>query len=164
MVRVDPFGWAALRRDVVVPVEVTSDEIPLANGLTVQIGASWNTHDRAYDVAKLVVTAGSKEHPVTGVVLRQIPVQHLLRGVVERHIVTYSGRGVGEPLHIPAPAGGKPTPENLETVGLIYDVSRAARDAPAKRVAEHFGLPPRTASHWIKLARERGHLDAAPAS
>lgn len=58
--------------------------------------------------------------------------------------------------------GDGPTPANLARLAEIYRVSRLSGQLTSSLIANAFGLPDRTVSHWIKLARQRGHLDALP--
>ncbi|AZZ52612.1 hypothetical protein C1I64_11550 [Rathayibacter festucae DSM 15932] len=58
--------------------------------------------------------------------------------------------------------GNGPTPQALEAAAAIYCAYFAIRGNPTQKISEAFGLPHRTASHWVKLARERGHLSKDP--
>lgn len=58
--------------------------------------------------------------------------------------------------------GNGPTAEALEVAALIYCAAFAIRGNPTQRIAELMNLPHRTASHWVKLARERGYLSSDP--
>lgn len=58
--------------------------------------------------------------------------------------------------------GDGPTPENLARLAEIYRVSRLSGQLTSSLIANAFGLPDRTVSHWVKLARQRGHLEALP--
>lgn len=51
-----------------------------------------------------------------------------------------------------------PTPANLYHVAEIYRAARILHQPPIVAVQEAFGLPNRSASHWVKLARQRGQL------
>jgi hypothetical protein len=132
--------------------------------LTVRLEVSYDltTHDWWIDQLSLVSTRG--QTPITTEGVREVPVAqalyvalHSMRGVVK------NGRGDwyegGAPrLHDQRKEG--PTPENLDHVAEIARVSRLLRDSPAVAIQEAFGVPPRTAAHWLMLARERGHLGA----
>lgn len=52
----------------------------------------------------------------------------------------------------------KLTADHLSDVARVYRAAELNAKAPAAAVSEHFGTPRRTASYWIRLARERGHL------
>ena len=51
-----------------------------------------------------------------------------------------------------------PSDDQLREAAEVY---RSAEHAPTQAVAEHFDVAHRTASLWIKRARERGYLPAA---
>lgn len=48
-----------------------------------------------------------------------------------------------------------PTQEVLRWVARVYYMQHINRIPPTKTIAEVFGIPQRTASHWVKLMRER---------
>jgi hypothetical protein len=54
--------------------------------------------------------------------------------------------------------GNGPTPEALEFAASIYSLFFAMRGKPTQKIAELLKLPPSTASHWVRLARQRGYL------
>lgn len=52
-----------------------------------------------------------------------------------------------------------PIPDVLLYVARAYLALSALRSKPHKFIESVFEIPPRTASHWIKLSRERGYFD-----
>ena len=52
-----------------------------------------------------------------------------------------------------------PTADTLELVQLVYGVAALAAQPPMRAVATEFGIPERTATHWITKARRAGLLD-----
>lgn len=52
-----------------------------------------------------------------------------------------------------------PVEETLMWVSRVYAVARINKRPPTKDVSELFSIPLRTASHWVKLMRERIDLD-----
>lgn len=52
-----------------------------------------------------------------------------------------------------------PVTDTLLWVSRVYSVARINKRPPAKEVSELFSIPLRTASHWVKLMRERIDLD-----
>lgn len=48
-----------------------------------------------------------------------------------------------------------PCDNTLKWVARIYYVAQLFRESPAKSVSERFDIPMRTASHWVKLMKER---------
>lgn len=165
---VNPWEWVALPLDLVVPQTIRAAALPVAGlpDVTVDLEARWNPFEQSYDVIDLRVRSERSSY-VTGTLLRQIPVRSLLRTAVQAQARVYRGEGTtSEPVeldrvHLRELASQGPKPETLDSVALVYSIAEASLDAPAKRVAEEFGLAPRTATHWIKLARERGNLPLA---
>lgn len=135
-----------------------------------RVSVEWNAAGFTYEIRSLTVMAPAGAEPVTGTTLRAIPVQWILKMCINRALYMQSEekRGAklvslhnqtvqdeGQLLRL-----GKmgPQPETLEWVSRIYTLAKIKLDPPAQYVAEVFEVPLRTASHWIKLARERGHL------
>ncbi|PPF32272.1 hypothetical protein C5B93_15875 [Rathayibacter sp. AY1A2] len=54
--------------------------------------------------------------------------------------------------------GEGPTPKALAFAASVYCFYFAIRGKPTQRIAELMQLPPSTASHWVRLARQRGYL------
>ena len=59
---------------------------------------------------------------------------------------------------LPALVAAGPTPETLAVVARLYVGASAINWKPTQWVTTTLGLAPRTASHWVKLARERHHF------
>jgi len=106
-------------------------------------------------------------HAVTAALLREIPVQGLLRGAVvmavdrTTPIPTPSGvygRAYHEFSIDPEVAKAGPTPEALQAVALVYRVAYAVGDHPTKAVAEALELAGSTAARWVMKARAAGYL------
>jgi hypothetical protein len=57
-----------------------------------------------------------------------------------------------------------PVDKSLEWVGRIYELAKVLGLPPAQRVELELGLTRRTATNWIRRARERGFLTDDPAS
>ena len=55
-----------------------------------------------------------------------------------------------------------PTENTLIWVARVYRVAQLLRKSPTKSVAERFGIPTRTASHWVKLMKERIWTEGTP--
>jgi len=98
--------------------------------------------------------------------LREMPVAHLLRlavngihGVVaDPNGNDYWDRWLEEIETTRAMRADGPTPANLSSAAEVYRVALILRRSPVTMVTETFGLRERSAAHWIKLAKERGHL------
>jgi hypothetical protein len=123
-------------------------------------------------VQELRITRQNEGEPITSELIRKIPVQRLIRGLVsdavELWILQPSPEGtrnyaislveLSEDERGRLVAAG-PTDETLLWVARIYVMAELAGDPPAKSVRETFGVPTSTASYWIKRARDRKILD-----
>ena len=161
-----PDGWVELTAGVVVPTKVLAQGllVPGVEGVTVDLVAEYHEWDERYGVTSLRVD-GNLSAQISGSLLRQIPVQELLRTAVKDQARLRIGDDLLSVQHFDRASllqlgEGGPTPDALRAVARVYRLAEATLDAPAKRVAEDFGLPPRTATHWVRLARERGHFGA----
>ncbi|PKQ36528.1 MAG: hypothetical protein CVT61_00185 [Actinobacteria bacterium HGW-Actinobacteria-11] len=121
--------------------------------------------DREHYVVSTFEAIGTHLEPVTPESLRAMPLARLLAQAcrsVPQAIVDVDGEDLLMLPSIPNRIGGLaakgPTPEVLDIVARLYVGASAIRWKPAQHVADVLGLAPRTATHWIKLARERGHF------
>lgn len=141
----------------------------------VSIGARFDEARGHYLLEHLGVSA-PEDGEVTGVLLREIAPQRIMRWALARAI-RYSTDENGAP-HISRwardylsphlagaenvkmlPVEGGPNDENIRAVAEIYRIAEAIRDAPAKAVADTLGLQQRTATNWINRAKTKGLLD-----
>lgn len=113
---------------------------------------------------------------INGTLLRTVRVQDIINEAKE-HQSFFIFRGVknergyadefflGDPFlkidgKYPEEWSGKgPVPAVLLFVARAYLALSALRSTPHKYIEGIFDIPPRTASHWIKLSRERGYFD-----
>lgn len=125
-----------------------------------------------YVVEKLVIGRQAGGPPVTSEGIRGIPVQAIVREVIREaaeRIVNTGARGratarwTRSNSDIARLRKAGPIDETLQVAADVYRVSRVIGDPPAKAVAQAFQIPQRTATYWIKLARERGFLETRPA-
>lgn len=130
------------------------------------IEAKFSVESQDWIVTSFAALAESGGRPVTTESLREMGVAFTLRQALQ------SMRGVivddadhdwasmydreTELLKLRKTDG--PTPENLSDVAAIYRITKLLRNPTTLGVALAFEIPERTASHWIKLAREREHL------
>lgn len=126
---------------------------------------AWSVEEQHY-VARAFEAVGTALDPVTPESLRAMPMARLLAQAC-RSVPGAIVDSDGEDLLLMAAWGperfGKlsangPTPETLDVVASLYIGARSIRWKPAQWVATCLDLAPRTATHWIKLARERGHF------
>lgn len=125
---------------------------------------SWDRESEKY-VAERFEVIGAPGNPVTTTGMRQVPVAHFVAWACEIPgvVVDPEGRDAAaldyfSPTDISAAKKRGPTAETLIMVAVTYRAAAATGWKPAQRVTEVFDLPRRTATHWIKLARERGRL------
>lgn len=144
----------------------------LTVAVRVSLTAEWNHDLFEYTVTQLVVDEIPDGDRVTSEVIREIPVGLLLRKATLRAILRGPHRT--PPIfrlsidvsddEIERMVRQGPKPETLRLVAHFYTVAKIIGLPPADFVTRHLSLKPRTASYWIKLARERGYLklDALP--
>lgn len=142
------------------------------NGCTFEAFVSFEPSANSYEVQHLSINRGSERSPINGSSLRDIRIaemiQHVLWGTANAQgggwLITSDGQFAGDErnnIQQGRDAGMKFRPDEriLELVANIYELGVITGKKPTKLVANDFGIPDRTASHWVKLARERGHLE-----
>lgn len=116
-----------------------------------------------YVIDSVTVTRRPGGPEVTSESLRTIPLRRLVRLAVEEagDLTEWSdkesvlvGPGEGEPF-----ASEGPTDRNLLAAARVYLLAALSGGAPAKAVADAFKIEQRTATNWIRKARDRGYLD-----
>lgn len=131
------------------------------------ISAEWDNQQSRHLVREVRVSPRKLRGAVTGTLLRTVPVAEASM-IAASNALMESGKTTDGSLKTVlkyAQKNGKqmgadgPTSETLKWVALIYSIGDLIGDAPVVNVREIFGVPPRTATHWVKLARERGHFD-----
>jgi hypothetical protein len=129
---------------------------------------------KGYEIESVHITRDDDGPPVTSEGIRKIPLQRILHDHLtsttdylavispsardEMVDVVRDGRTYPVPRRARELGQGRPTDEALGWVALVYKIAQLRADPPTKSVADAFELAPRTASHWVKLARERGFL------
>lgn len=107
--------------------------------------------------------------PVTGEVLRSIPVARLTKEAAV-HVVALGEDEFGTstltpwvftPEVVKGLRDAGPAPSTLEAVAHLYRLALLKGEPPTKAVEETLGLPRSTAGRWVGLARQEGHLGAA---
>lgn len=107
--------------------------------------------------------------PVTGTLLRRIPIARITRdGVVTeldevlsdvdgslaiRHGVPAINAVQAEVIRLRGPVD-----ESLRVTASIYELARLTGAAPAREVENVLGMPRTTVTKWIRRARDRGYL------
>jgi hypothetical protein len=113
--------------------------------------------------------------PITSELIRRIPVQRIVRGVVTELAelrtdpdAVYESDGfrlrapervVITPDERERMVEAGPTDETLLWVARIYVMAGVAGDPPAKSVKETLDIPMPTANNWIRRAKDRGILN-----
>lgn len=133
---------------------------------TVEISLRFRSALVDWEMWALGVFRADGEPPIAPDSLRSIAPTEVMRLALQnvgRAILHHDDRTVTEVwdaerpmLHHARDEG--PTSANLAAASEIYTVAQLLRFPPVVKVADMFGLPQRTATHWVKLARERGHL------
>ncbi|WDF34569.1 hypothetical protein PTW37_06625 [Arthrobacter agilis] len=136
----------------------------------VGLHVEWNQEKFTYEISMMFVAIQDGGEPINGTLMRAIPVQMLLKLCITRALyakdVGDSAAALTRIFESPLNDDGEmrrlaelgPRPETLAWVARAYTIARIKLDHPSKHVSKLFEIPPRTASHWVKLARERGHL------
>lgn len=133
---------------------------------------AWVVYENGrYVIEKLVICRQPGGPPVTSEGIRGVPIQGIVREMIressERIINTGTGKRVAarwarSDADIARLRAAGPVDETLQIVADVYRVSQAIGDPPAKSVAQGLQIPQRTATYWVKLARERGFLAPGP--
>jgi hypothetical protein len=135
-------------------IHVTDDQLSPLN-LDVAITADLALDGRRYVVDEMTFKRRPDGAPVTGEMIRKIPVHSVLQFAVLSEV----------DMHLLSPdllrrirAEG-PTNETLAVVAQLYILAELGGVPPAKNVCSILGVPIGTANNWIRRAKDRGHLD-----
>lgn len=144
--------------------------------LEISVEAVWEAEEFAYTIGDLRLssrgtvttlrTEEGKHVTITGTLMRSLPLHEILSDAiwasigsqkVERSVAgliqLFGRRELAQDLR----ARG-PVPVTLMMAANVYTLASVCLLPPTQAVSEYFEIPHRTASHWAKLARERGHL------
>lgn len=143
----------------------------LDTALDIEVSVDFVDSAEDWEVVTLGVVRREGQPPIRTEALRQVPVALALRMALRSFKGLISdGEGndyfailASQREELQARRSDGPTAENLAKASEIYRMSRLVHQPPLVAVQDTFGLPNRTASHWIKLARERDHLPDLPA-
>lgn len=143
------------------------------HGVDVRATVTWSDERSQLGVSRLEVNQAPGGPPVTGDILRQIPVTPFLRhsfAASVRDGLTPMGASDETPRRafglIPTDVALKcraqgPTDETLVWVALIYRAAAAVCEPPTKAVRETFEVAQSTAGAWVSAARVAGLLGEA---
>lgn len=171
----DDSGWARTGEETAVPTRIEAT-VYLADPLVrvdMLVNVDWSARATVH---QLTVVTDSPQTPVTTRMLRRIPIDYLLRFVLEESTVKARPRTdisprafqvPGDPdTHAwvsggpPTPGRGKNTPEDrVARAAEIYKQALAGGSrAPGEVVATQIGYSRATAARDIRAARRRGLL------
>ena len=162
-----PLG-SALRIAPAFTATATADDISVETTISAVYAASAGR----YRITATSQRAVGGDGEITSAVLRQVRLGEVLSAAVPlcvtvefegkqrsvQELLQQDGRVLPEWMATAAAKAG-PTAGTLELVQLVYGVSALAAVAPMRAVATEFGIPERTATHWITKARKAGLLD-----
>lgn len=108
--------------------------------------------------------------PLSGEVLRRLPVGRIVREIATRVAQEADGqpdrlrtrseaRHIGKSMYRPQ-RGHRLTDAHLQAVASVYSDAYHQGQRPTKAVAEHFTVARSTAGRWVVEARKRGFLSA----
>lgn len=143
--------------DVPANIEWTFDDEE-THPVLIHVRASWEAETHSYQLAAVEITRREGGPPITGEEMRALQLQSLLRATIIRNL--------DRDIIFPTIAQSDikrlrelgPKPETLEWVARVYTAAELILQPPTKTISELFGLPSRTATHWVSLARSRGYL------
>lgn len=145
------------------------DEIPYP--AIPAIECKWDFDASRYDIVSLELKQKADGEPLSSPLLRQIPLGEIL-GIAVNQALSHFGS-----VHSAVASGkfadvirafqsakhglesGKMTGEKLEWIAAIYEMSSALGNRATQEVSEFFGVSLRTASNWVRQAREDNRLD-----
>lgn len=150
-----------------------------AEGMTkYSISLEWNKEVSCYLTKSFHMTLDDDwtRGDINGTLLRTVRVQDIINNAKELQPFCVfrgieNGRGYADGFSLADPflkidgkypeewSGKGPVPAVLLFVARAYLALSALRSTPHKYIEGIFEIPPRTASHWIKLSRERGYFD-----
>lgn len=138
----------------------------LATSNTVEILLRYVEDAEDWDVWSIGVIRDEGEPPISSDALREIAptaaIRAALHGVPDLVVhgpdVPVDEYWEGLRPGLVARRADGPTSENLSVLSDVYRVAGVLRRPQVMTAARMFDIPGRTATHWVKLARERGHL------
>ncbi|QCV88455.1 hypothetical protein FEZ32_08870 [Acidipropionibacterium jensenii] len=126
---------------------------------------------KGYQLRELTFSAREGEPELTSAALREFPVRERVREaaiqVIAGMVSSKFGNFTETIKHIQdqvKEAGGRlrPTAEVLELVAIAHEFCQVLQIPTIKNIQAMFSIPNRTASHWVRLSKDRGHLQDDP--
>ncbi|GAA4053778.1 hypothetical protein [Agromyces indicus] len=125
----------------------------------VDIDAEFSVWELRYEVKRLEAFQRPEGGAITSESLRRLPVQRLLQLGIDLAVSLDAGGVLNtSDQELADIARHGPTDYTLLWVARLYTIAHVRFDPPTKTVAERLGITHRTATYWVKLARDRGVL------
>lgn len=138
----------------------------------VEMRCSWNGETGEYQIDELTITPISASSPISSQLIRKLQIASLLERASRSHLILHArvdsaagfistSRAMDnfhENLRDSLRAAGIRSGETLEWVALIYELASVEGSKPTQAVSEAFDVSLRTASNWVRAAREAGVL------
>lgn len=164
LIQLSPRVWA--------PERIAYDASPSSHKLTVNVSLDcrWSPEHGKYQIEEMRITPLAGFPPVSSQSIRAIPVGSLLRfashwalldGILISPVGEIKMYNIEKELYVirdRLKSLGPSSQETLEWVSLIYEAANIEHDKPTAEVSREFGISLRTASNWVRAAREQGLL------
>lgn len=145
-----------------------------SNGLPshVTMDCSWDPKHHGFQIERLEIRPANLDQPISSHLIRKLSIGALLEIASRTHLVLFA--------RVDSPSGfismsramdhftdnlrdrlkqeGPRSSETKEWVALIYEVAAAEGYKPTQSVSDWFDISLRTASNWVRTAREDGVL------
>lgn len=164
-----------ISRRLVAPEKFTnwvesSDSINLP--AKVSLDCRWSSSAKKYLIERLVLQPREDGSQLTSHLIRKVQLGALLESATRTHLILYArvvtpdgtrsttkALDEFEELADRLKQAGPSSSETLEWVSLLYEIAATEGPKPTQMVSEGFGISIRTASNWVRMAREQGMLD-----
>ena len=139
------------------------DSLPHRTDFTLE----WNPQSRTYEASHVAFSRFEDGEAITGASVRRIPLGRLIEAIIDQTVRMDSETPHGTVQEVFATIRSrvelegrlKPDPDTLELVAIVFEYGQSRGRKTTKLVEETFAIPMSTASHWVRLAKERGHLE-----
>lgn len=168
-VSTDAFDRIQITKNISAPAKLMvsygpgADDFPHRTEFTLH----WNARSKTYEAGFVAFRQFEDGEPVTGASVRKVPLARIIEGVIDQTVRMDSETKYGSVQNVfqlvqnrlTTEGRLKPDPETLELVAIIFEYGQSRGRKSTKLVEDTFKLPTSTASHWVRLAKERGHIE-----
>ncbi|NYE19468.1 hypothetical protein [Microbacterium immunditiarum] len=167
--------WVKIVGELLIPETVDAEGITDPEwAFTVDARLVFDTRTMVYEIVRITLRTDHQESttPITATGIRQLSLKRLSDLIFQgdlpviaislEKLTSLSELGTIGIAPLVHSAGRRPTPEVLETVAMFYALYFAYKSNPTQMISRLMKIPPRTASHWVSLARARGYLSSDP--